>query len=277
MTDSPGVILTLRASSPIPGIIGPAIPSLIIRCSEGELVAYVNSERVLDSDLDDDTSVRLRYDDSEPVSEEWSISTDHTSAFAADPGAFVLGKILNARIFRIELQPFDAAPIVAVFRPAGLRGFLPRLRKACPIALISRDSSDRQSLTAPLVTTSRSELAKLDLQRAADEYKAGSATKDRAQLERAIAVLGESGDLETSDDAKFLLGTGAFLVGQSAESEAQASASCDLARLAWTSLGKAAVYLPAGSVVHPERTRQLLAAIDQLTPVVLDQARRFCR
>lgn len=135
MTDKRGVTLTLRANSTIPGIFGPATPILIVRCREGQLNVYVNSQRVLDSDTDDETSVRLRFDDGEPISEDWSISTDHSSAFAADPGGFVLGPILESRVFRIELRPFDAAPVVAVFRPAGLGALLPRLRAACPIPL----------------------------------------------------------------------------------------------------------------------------------------------
>lgn len=138
MTDRRGLTLTLQAVGSIRGTLGPVTPTLIIRCSEGELVAYVDSRRVLDSDLDDDTSVRLRYDGGEPISEEWSISTDHSSAFAPDPGAFALGPILSASAFKIELDPYDAAPVVATFRPAGLRTLMPRLRAVCPIPLAPR-------------------------------------------------------------------------------------------------------------------------------------------
>jgi hypothetical protein len=157
MTDKRGITLTLRASSAIEGILGPATPSMIIRCTEEKLDVYVNSTRVLDSDADDDTDVRLRYDNTPPVSEEWTTSTDHTSAFAKDPGGFVLGRILDTRVFKIELSPFDAAPVVATFQPFGLRSLLPRLRSVCPVALAPREAEGASSGSGGDSSASRTE------------------------------------------------------------------------------------------------------------------------
>jgi hypothetical protein len=137
MTDAAGMTATLKAVATIPGVIGPVYPTLVIRCHEGELDIYVNSRRVLDSDVEDVTPVRLRYDADDPEAQSWGVSSDHSSAFAAYPAELLTGPLNEAKEFRVELQPFDAAPVVAVFRPRGIKAVLSRVRKTCPEAFKS--------------------------------------------------------------------------------------------------------------------------------------------
>ena len=120
-------------------------------------------------------------------------------------------------------------------------------------------------------------LAQLALKTGSDAYKAGNASKDRAQLQRAVKFLTLADQLDASADAKFLAGASAFLVGQSAVTEAQDTKSCQLARLAKESFATAQENVPAGLTSYADAAKQLLTAIPQFTPAVDDQIRRFCK
>ena len=120
-------------------------------------------------------------------------------------------------------------------------------------------------------------LAQVALKTGSDAYKAGNASKNRAELQRAVKFLQLSDQLDASPDAKFLAGASAFLVGQSAVNEAQETKNCALARLAKESFATAQENVPAGLTSYADAAKQLLNAIPQFTPAVDDQIRRFCR
>lgn len=120
-------------------------------------------------------------------------------------------------------------------------------------------------------------LAQVALKTGSDAYKAGNASKNRADLQRAVQFLILSDQLNASADAKFLAGASAFLIGQSAVNEAQDTKSCALARLAKESFGTAQENVPAGLQSYADAAKQLLTAIPQFTPAVDDQIRRFCK
>ncbi len=120
-------------------------------------------------------------------------------------------------------------------------------------------------------------LAQVALKFGNDAYKAGNVSKNRPELQRAVSFLLLSDQLDPSADAKFLAGASAFLIGQSAVTEAQETKSCELARLAKQSFTTAQENVPAGLQSYAEPAKQLLTAIPQFTPAVDDQIRRFCR
>jgi tetratricopeptide (TPR) repeat protein len=120
-------------------------------------------------------------------------------------------------------------------------------------------------------------LAQVALKTGSDAYKAGNASKNRSDLQRAVQFLLLSDELDGSADAKFLAGASAFLVGQSAVNEAQDTKNCQLARLAKESFNTAQENVPAGLQSYSDAAKQLLTAIPQFTPAVDDQIRRFCR
>ena len=126
-------------------------------------------------------------------------------------------------------------------------------------------------------TGDKKTLAQVALKTGSDAYKAGNASKNRADLQRAVQFLLLSDQLDGSADAKFLAGASAFLIGQSAVNEAQETKSCELARLAKTSFATAQDNVPAGLQSYADAAKQLLTAIPQFTPAVDDQIRRFCR
>ena len=120
-------------------------------------------------------------------------------------------------------------------------------------------------------------LAQLALKQGSDAYKAGQASKDRADFQRAIKFLQQSDGLQTSADAKFLLGASAFSLGQSATTDAIDKKSCDLARTARDAFNLASINLPAGGQKYPNEAAQLMTAIPQFTPAVDSEIKRFCK
>lgn len=149
-------------------------------------------------------------------------------------------------------------------------------------ALIFSGLNQPDSVLAVIRTASASgadkkSLAQVALKTGSDAYKAGNASKNRADLQRAVQFLMLSDQLEGSADAKFLAGASAFLIGQSAVNEAQETKSCSLARLAKESFATAQENVPAGLQSYSEAAKQLLTAIPQFTPAVDDQIRRFCK
>ena len=102
-------------------------------------------------------------------------------------------------------------------------------------------------------------------------------SKDRADFQRAIKFLQLSDQLQSSADAKFLLGASAFSLGQSAVNDANDKRSCDLARMARDAFNLASINLPAGGQKYPNEAAQLLTAIPQFTPAVDNEVKRFCK
>lgn len=120
-------------------------------------------------------------------------------------------------------------------------------------------------------------LSQIALQQGSNAYKDGQASKDRADFQRAIKFLQLSDQLQTSADAKFLLGASAFSLGQSATIDANEKRSCDLARMAREAFNLASLNLPAGGQKYPNEAAQLMTAIPQFTPAVDNEVKRFCK
>ena len=122
-----------------------------------------------------------------------------------------------------------------------------------------------------------SALSQFALKAGSDAYKKGQETKQIADFQRAIRFLQLSDQLQSSADAKFLLGASAFSVGQTATIEANEKRSCELARTARDAFNLASINLPAGGQKYPNEAAQLLTAIPQFTPAVDNEVKRFCK
>jgi tetratricopeptide (TPR) repeat protein len=120
-------------------------------------------------------------------------------------------------------------------------------------------------------------LSQLALKAGSDAYKAGVASKEIADYQRAIRFLQLSDQLQSSVDAKFLIGASAFSIGQTATTQAADRRSCDLARTARDAFNLASMNLPAGGQKYPNEAAQLLTAIPQFTPAVDNEVKRFCK
>jgi tetratricopeptide (TPR) repeat protein len=120
-------------------------------------------------------------------------------------------------------------------------------------------------------------LAKIALKLGNDSYRAGNASKNRADFQRAVTLLRLSDRLDASADAKFLIGASSFSIGQSAVNEANDTKSCTLARLSKEAFTTAQENVPAGLQSYPDAAKQLLNAIPQFMPAVNAMVTRFCR
>jgi tetratricopeptide (TPR) repeat protein len=123
----------------------------------------------------------------------------------------------------------------------------------------------------------KSTLAKVALAQCQTIYRAGNQTKNRTDLQKAIDFCKLSDQLESSSDAKFLIGVSAFVIGQSAVTEAQSTRSCALARQAKDAFAQAQENVPAGLQSYPEPAKQVLTAIPQYTPATDEMVKRYCK
>jgi len=107
-------------------------------------------------------------------------------------------------------------------------------------------------------------------------FRAAGVTKRREDFEAARRFLTLSQRLAPTPEAAFLLGASALSVGQAAANEAPAGKSCDLSKLADTSLAEAEANLTKGGSVAPEAAKQYLEYLTQLRPFVAEQVKTFC-
>jgi tetratricopeptide (TPR) repeat protein len=108
-------------------------------------------------------------------------------------------------------------------------------------------------------------------------YKAGVASKSRADFERAVSILALGDSLATSEQTKFLLGVSAFQVGDNLVRENQRARSCEDARRAQQMFALAQINVPAGGKFSPEAAGQIMNALGQYAPAVESQIKSFCK
>jgi tetratricopeptide (TPR) repeat protein len=107
-------------------------------------------------------------------------------------------------------------------------------------------------------------------------YKAATTTQKRDDFQRAMKFLTLAAQISPSAEAKFLLGASALSVSQSAATEAPQSKSCDLSKLADSSLTEAEINLVGGGSVAPDVAKTYLDYVAKLRPYVADQLKNFC-
>lgn len=108
-------------------------------------------------------------------------------------------------------------------------------------------------------------------------YKAGVASKSRADFERAVSILALGDSVASSEQTKFLLGVSAFQVGDNLVRENQRARSCEDARRAQQMFAVAQINVPAGGKFSPEAAGQIMNALGQYAPAVESQIKSFCR
>jgi tetratricopeptide (TPR) repeat protein len=119
-------------------------------------------------------------------------------------------------------------------------------------------------------------VAQFALARGNTLYKAATASQKRDDFQRAIKFLTIAEHITPSPEAKFLLGASSLSVSQSAATEAAPAKSCELSKLADTSLTDAEINLASGGSVAPDAAKQFLDYVAKLRPYVADQVKSFC-
>ncbi len=172
-------------------------------------------------------------------------------------------------------QALDAAKKAVAANPKNPTGYF--LLATIQSALNQNDDLASTLQTARNNGADPNSLAQIALKAGSDAYKAATASKEIADYQRAIRFLQLSDQLQSSVDAKFLIGASAFSVGQTATNLANDKKSCDLARTARDAFNLASMNLPAGGQKYPTEAAQLMTAIPQFTPAVDNEVKRFCK
>lgn len=107
-------------------------------------------------------------------------------------------------------------------------------------------------------------------------YKAANTSQKRDDFQQAIKFLALAEHITPSAQAKFLLGASALSISQSAATEAPATKSCDLSKLADSSLTDAEINLASGGSAAPDAAKQFLDYVAKLRPYVADEIKTFC-
>lgn len=107
-------------------------------------------------------------------------------------------------------------------------------------------------------------------------YKAATATQRRDDFQRAMRFLTLAAQTVPTAEAKFLLGASALSVSQSAANEAPQFKSCDLSKLADSTLTEAEINLVGGGSAAPDVAKTYLEYVARLRPYVADQLKAYC-
>jgi Tfp pilus assembly protein PilF len=119
-------------------------------------------------------------------------------------------------------------------------------------------------------------VAQFALARGNDLYAAANGTKQRADFERARRFLTLANRLQPTPQSAFLLGATALSVSQTAATEAPTIRSCELVRLADSTLTEAQQNLATGRSVAPDAAQQFLDYASTLRPYVTNQMKALC-
>jgi tetratricopeptide (TPR) repeat protein len=119
-------------------------------------------------------------------------------------------------------------------------------------------------------------VAQFALARGNAMYKSAGTSQKREDFQRAMRFLALATRLAPTAESRFLLGASALSISQSAATEAPATKSCDLSKLADSNLTEAEINLVGGGSAAPEAAKQYLDYVAKLRPYVADQIKSFC-
>jgi tetratricopeptide (TPR) repeat protein len=138
------------------------------------------------------------------------------------------------------------------------------------------DSAFESTQQAPKYGEDSATVATFALARGNALYKAATGTQKRQDYQTAMRFLALAEHFKPSPQAKFLLGASALSVSQSAATEAPSTKSCDLSKLADSSLTEAQINLVSGGSVAPDAAKTYLDYVAKLRPYIDDQLKTYC-
>jgi hypothetical protein len=129
---------------------------------------------------------------------------------------------------------------------------------------------------APNFGESPKMVAQFALARGNALYKTANTTQKREDYQLAIKFLALATRVGPTPESQFLLGASALSVSQSAAMEGRVTKSCELSKLAGTSLTDAEMNLISGGSVAPDAAKQYLDYVAKLRPYVAEQVKNLC-
>ena len=109
---------------------------LVVRCFRSRTEVLVAT-----SDVVDNGSVRLKFDDESPRRQNWGEATSHDALFSRDPIPLAR-KLATTRTLLFEYQPFQKSPATVEFNLAGLADHLDAVATACNWAKIDQAKAE---------------------------------------------------------------------------------------------------------------------------------------
>lgn len=135
MDNNKTIVLTLQSQDEVEGFIGSHAAYVVIKCDKGKTSAYVSVGTQIQHEYDSDShTVRLKFDDADPVRQHWSESTDGTALFSPQPGDFVK-QLQDSKRFLFEFTPFQKTPTTVKFNVDGLSEKLPPILQTCGLTM----------------------------------------------------------------------------------------------------------------------------------------------
>lgn len=96
-------------------------PSLVIRYMEGKSSFYIVFPMYIGSNK---TTVTIRFDSDEAITETWNISTDGHAVFAPWSAREVVNSLLASQKMIVRLTPYGESPITCTFHVTGLNNVI---------------------------------------------------------------------------------------------------------------------------------------------------------
>jgi predicted Zn-dependent protease len=188
---------------------------------------------------------------------------------------------LNAQTQRLAGQPqaaVEAANTAIKLDPNAEHAYF---RKAQAELELKQPDSALAALRAGLAAGQDSSIiATTVLALGSQMYKQAADTTHPPKIEdfqKAVSTLALADSIAPSDQAKFVMGVAAYRVGDLAVRQNQDAKTCDLAKLAEQSFLTAQVNIAAGGRIDPQTAQALLSGMQQYTPAVESQIKKFCK
>ncbi len=130
MDDSTTVLLYLDANNSVRGWLRSETPTLVLRCRAGRLEAYIVVDMQIESDLDDRSGARIRFDKNAPQDLIMNKSSSGDALFFNNPRSWIEGMLIyDTMVF--QFKPFQSAVAEAIFDLRGLKNAIGPLQEAC--------------------------------------------------------------------------------------------------------------------------------------------------
>jgi hypothetical protein len=127
------VSYSLEAGAAVSGWLRNSMPTLKVVCTERQgTEVFVVTELPAVVEAGDRRTVRLQFDDQEPVITSWVQSGNRQALLAPPEEARLLAeRLAESRRFRFAFVPFNAEPAVARFTLRGFESHWRAMRVAC--------------------------------------------------------------------------------------------------------------------------------------------------
>ena len=131
------VMLTLDSETEIQGFIGKTRPYIAIQCHQGKPAeVLVKVGKTIQSEYGQcgTYGVRIKFDESTPVRQRWTESTDSVALFSPAP-VKLIKQMTTTEIFLFEFTPFQETATTVRFRVSGLTAKLQPVAEVCGLKL----------------------------------------------------------------------------------------------------------------------------------------------